>query len=114
MKQNADGSAIWSFIISRQDIEDSIITRKGGFTDHVRYYNSKLMTSAFSYSVFRHADWEYPVKEGNRVLYADQRFLKPKKPLVSKPKVSCNDARFLIRNISPGPGMKAHVRFEKT
>ncbi len=111
--KNSDGSAIWSFIISRQDIEDSILNRKGGFTDHVRYYNSRLMTSAFGYSVFRYADWEYPVKEGNLVLYADQRFVKPEKPLVSKPKVSCTDAHFLIRNISPGPGMKAHVRFEK-
>lgn len=111
--RKSDGSAIWSFIIPRQDIEDSILAKKGGFTSHVRYYNSKLMTSAFGCPVFRYADWEYPVKEGNRVLYADQRFLKPKKPLVSKPKVSCNDARFLIRNISPGPGMKAHVRFEK-
>jgi hypothetical protein len=110
---NSDGSAIWSFIISRQDIEDSILTRKGGFTDHVRYYNSKLMTSAFSCSVFRYADWGYPVKEGKRILYADQRFVKPEKPLVSKPKTSCNDAHFMIRNISPGPGMKAHVRFEK-
>ena len=36
------------------------------------------MTSAFGCPVFRYADWEYPVKEGNRVLYADQRFLKPK------------------------------------
>ncbi|MDG5816200.1 choice-of-anchor Q domain-containing protein [Chitinispirillales bacterium ANBcel5] len=112
----------WTFRITRQEVEDSILTRKGGFEYNVRYIESRISTSALGYSQFRKANWNYPsysneVTEGSTsrafFMYAPQSFRNPDEPLVTVPLMSRDDADFLVQNRRLGIKTDVVVQFNQ-
>lgn len=113
---NSDGTAQWKFTITREQIQDSILSRgKHGFDYNTRYINSELHTEGVGYSSFRSGNWSYPVPgdSARMILFSPQVFKNPAEPFVSNPLMSADDARFLLYANTNGTGLKAYTELDE-